>query len=111
MEIKIKFYGLGYDDICQANVSIYDGYNLVYNGTTYNNELEICLKECKKYKLVATSCGETIIRYFYVSEMYEYIFFFSRSILKTNGPITFILTDYYYDNLPIERGNIILWQR
>ena len=105
---KLKFYGLGYNDINQANIKIYNKNSLIYCGKTYNNELIINLKECNIYKLIATSENEIITAYFYVSNRYEYYFVFNSIIYN---PITFLLTDYYYDNLPIERGELILWKK
>ena len=106
---KLKFYGLGYNDINQAYIKIYDKNSLIYCGKTYNNELKVDLKECKIYKLIAKSNSEILTAYFYVTDRYEYSFVFN-SIIYINNPITFLLTDYYYNNLPIERGEIILWK-
>ena len=109
-KIKLKFYGLGYYNVNQALVSIYDiNNNLIYEDTTYNNELYFCINEYMLYKIVAKSNYETLNTYFYVNDMDEYIFNFNNSIYRR--PITFLLTDYYYSNLKIERGEIILWQK
>ena len=109
-KIRLKFYGLGYSNINQALVYIYDmNNNLICENMTYNNELEICIKECSMYKLIAKSNYEILNTYFYVNENNEYFFNFESSIYAR--PITFLLTDYYYSNLKIERGEITLWQR
>ena len=109
-KIKLKFYGLGYSNINQALVYIYDmNNNLICECTTYNNELNICINGCSLYKLVAKSKNETLSTYFYVNENDEYHFYFKSSVYAR--PITFLLTDYYYSNLKIERGEITLWQR
>lgn len=112
-EIKLKFYGLGIGNNYQADIKIYDNYgNLVYDGQTYNGCLIICLEECKRYKLIANSCGDIINVCFYVYNNDIYNFFFNRSYINRNSnSITLILTDYYYKNLPIEEGELILWQR
>ena len=112
-EVKLKFYGLGINDNYQAKIFIYDTCgNLVYEGYTYNGILIICLDINQKYKLIASSCGDVINTYFYVNCNYEYLFFFRRSLLEiNNNSINLLLTDYYYDNLPIEKGELILWQR
>lgn len=48
MNITLNFLGLGYNNINQADVLIYDEFNnLVYNKKTYNNKLNICLKRIK----------------------------------------------------------------
>ena len=111
-EVKLKLYGLGINNNYQAKVFIYDSYNnLIYEGYTYNGYLIISLNINQRYKLVASSLNEYINTYFYINDNYEYIFFFKRSLLNTNNNITLILTDYYYDNLPISKGELILWQR
>lgn len=110
-EIKLKFIGLGYSNFYQAGVKIYNNNILVYKGKTYNNELIICLNVNTLYKLVAISMDEVVETYFYVSSDYEYVFAFNRGTYKANNrSITFLLTDYYY-NLPIERGEMILWPK
>lgn len=111
-EVKLKFYGLGINDNYQAKISIYDSYdNLVYEGYTYDGYLIICLEANKSYKLIAKSCGEVIITKFYINKNYEYLFFFGRSLFIPIRNITLLLTDYYYDNLPISKGELILWQK
>ena len=112
MNITLNFLGLGYNNINQADVLIYDEFNnLVYNKKTYNNKLNICLKKNKVYRVVAFSLNDRISTTIYINNN-NYCFRFNRSIINENSDsITFLLTDYYYDNLPIERGEIILWQR
>ena len=111
IEVKLKFYGLGINDNYQAIVSIYDMYgNLIYEGYTYNGILIICLDINHRYRLVANSLRDTIDTYFYINT-YAYLFFFRRSLLELNNSITLLLTDYYYNNLPIEKGELILWQK
>lgn len=110
MKVKLKFNGLGINNKNQANILIYDNFgNLIYNGQTYNGILNICLNENCVYHLIANSCSDKIDTYFYVNN-YEYIFNFKRSLIKQNNSITLLLTDYYY-NLPIEKGELILWQK
>ena len=112
MNITLNFLGLGYNNINQADVLIYDEFNnLVYNKKTYNNKLNICLKRNKIYRVEAFSLNDRISTTIYINNN-NYCFQFNRSIINENSDsITFLLTDYYYDNLPIERGEIILWQR
>lgn len=108
-EITLIFNGLGYHSICQANILLYDNLNnLIYEGKTYNGQLKIKLKRNSLYKIVVYINNELIETYIYTIND-KYCFSFNRSIIKYNS-ITFILTDYYY-NLPIERGELILWQR
>ena len=110
--IKIKFYGLGYNDVNQACITIYDECNnKVFEGKTFNNIIKLCLNKNKLYKIIAVSKYEKIVNYFYVGCSNNYHFLFSNIIYEKTNSITFLLTDYYYDNLPIERGEIILWQK
>lgn len=113
-KVKLKFYGLGYKGLYQADVLIYDDCgNLIYKGKTYNNEIILKLKCKKVYKLIAISCGDIIKVLFYVKTNCQYFFSFKRAQINLDNytSITFLLTDYYYNNLPIERGEIVLWQR
>ena len=112
MEIELKFFGLGINNNNQANVLIYDDLgNLIYDGQTYNGSLYICLNKNKAYRLIASICNEIIDTYFYVNN-YKYNFYFNRSLLYlNNNSITLLLTDYNYKNLPIEKGELILWQK
>ena len=109
-EIKIKFLGLGYKNMNQANIYIYDELKkLIYSGQTYNGELIIKLKKNKIYKICAYTNDEIINNIIYTNKNI-YCFSFNRSLIRLSRTITFILTDYYY-NLPIERGELILWQK
>ncbi|MBQ2639400.1 MAG: hypothetical protein IJF92_01355 [Bacilli bacterium] len=111
-KIKLIFTGLGYNNRFQAYTKIYNSNNkLIYEGKTYNGELELCLKKNNCYRLEAISKDEIIDIWFYVNKTRKcYLFKFRRSIIE-NNPITFLLTDYYYSNLPIEKGELILWQK
>lgn len=111
MEVIIKFFGLGYNSNYQASVVIYDDKNnIVYDGNTYNGKLKLYLKKKHIYKVIAKFMGDIINTNIYINTNNKLCFKFRNSTLEDN-PITFLLTDYYYDNLPIERGEIILWQR
>ena len=99
-KIKIKFNRDAY--ICIYN---YDN-DLIFNGNTYNNEIELCLEECNVYKIIATSNYQRLVTSFFINNNDIYRFGFNTF----NNTITFLLTDYYY-NLPIERGELLLWQR
>ena len=110
---KLKFIGVGIKDNCQAHVIIYDKYsNIIYDGLTYNGILNISLKNNRAYKLIATTNNDIISTIFYVTyNKCEYKFIFNRSIYNNpSNIITFLLTDYNYNNLPIEKGELILWQ-
>jgi len=111
IKIKIKFIGVGYNDLYQANVKIYDSSNnIVYDGKTYNGILTLYLKKSKVYIVKATFKSQVICSPIYVLDDTTYIFSFIKNTIPTNRTVTFLLTDYYY-NLPIEKGEILLWQR
>jgi hypothetical protein len=107
MNIKFKFIGLGINNDSQANIKIYHKDNLIVNNKTYNGCLLIDLIPNKIYKLVATFYNEKIITYFY-SNKNQYCYIFNHAIYVP--VITLSLKDYYY-NLPIEKGEVILWQK
>lgn len=108
--IKLKFIGLGCGNYLQANVKIYDSdCNLIYDDRTYNGQISILLNVDQCYKVIAYCCYGYINVWFYVDknrDCYKFCF----NTVEDNS-ITFLLTDYYYSNLPIEKGEIILWQR
>ncbi len=104
-EITICFQGLGYNNKIQANVKIYNkNKKLIINQNTYNNKINVCLKEKEIYHLIAKSFNQIINTYIYINTN-RYYFSFQKKIIK-NNLITFLLKDYYY-NLPIERGKLI----
>ena len=111
-KVKIKFNGLGYNKHYQADVFIYENGNLIFDGKTFNGKINICLKNKKCYKIEASFFNEKIVKYIYIKDCDCYFLNFHHSILYINSNlITFLLTDYHYDNLPIERGEIILWPK
>ena len=106
--IKLEFLGLGYNNYNQACIDIYDcNNNLIFEGITFNNEIVLCLYDCNVYKLVALSNNTRLVTSFFVNNTSKYIFDLSIN----NNPITFKLKDSYYENLPIERGELLLWQK
>ena len=108
-KVKLKLYGLGMGNYLQADVKIYDSNcRLIYDGKTYDGEVSLYLEEDNCYKVFFYSLGRYINLWFYVScSRYCYSFSFN----EINNNIIFLLTDYYYDNLPIEKGDLILWQK
>lgn len=100
-KIKIIFPFLGYNSFNQLDISIYKGYKKIFNGRTYNNEIELCLEKNNVYIIKS----RLINTCFYVNDRDIYYF----SLYRNNNPITFILRDRYY-NYPIERGELLLWQ-
>ena len=112
-KIIIRFIGLGLKEQYQAHVIIYDNcHNLIFDGYTYNGYLSVILKSNQSYILQAFSLNDYISTIFYVNNNNcEYKFIFNRSIYTNTNikTITFLLTDYNYNNLPIEKGELILW--
>ena len=108
--IKIlKFIGTGINNNYQVNVKIYSGNNLIFEGITYNGKIKVNLCENKVYRIEARFLSELTIINLYVSRKCKYVFALQHSFIS-NRTITFVLVDYNY-NLPIERGEIILWPK
>jgi hypothetical protein len=108
--MKIKFAGLGIENEYQAYVKVYDGDELVFEGFTVNGEVCLHLKKNKVYRVWAKFFDEVINTSIYTSDC-DYVLFFEHSILEPPlepQTVTFLLRDFYYD-IPIERGEIILW--
>lgn len=96
-KVRLKFFNAN-----KVYIKILDHDYLVYEGLICN-EIELCLEEYKVYKIIAISNNTKLVTSFYVNDNYNYYFSFNRFII-------FLLRDYYY-NLPIERGELILWQK
>ena len=115
-KVKLIFIGAGICEKYEACVSIYNECGkLVFKGKTKKGKITLNLRKKEVYKLIAKSCGETIYGAFYVKDCKDkYVFVFQRGIINIETPeertITFLLTDLNY-NLPIEKGEIVLWQR
>ena len=114
-KVVLKFIGTGIEDNYQACVKIYDTYgNLLYNQKTYNGELVLYLEKGQVYKVSASCYGEFLKKVFYVNEdNKKYVFYFNRSLqnIPLLRTITFFWNDANYENLPIEKGEIILWKK
>ena len=105
-KIKLIFIGLGFNN--KTYISIYDcNNNLIFEGVTCNNQIDLCLEECNAYRIVVISNNIKLVTSFFVNNNSRYKF----NLNISNNPITFILTDFYYKNLPIERGELLLWQK
>lgn len=110
--VILKFYGVGIYNNYQAKVKIYDEYNnLIFCGYTYDGIINIKLNKYKTYNIEAYFLGETLKKTFYILNENIYDFKFNHIIYKTNNYITFQLTDYYYKNLLIKKGELLLWQK
>lgn len=105
--VKIIINGLGYKNINQSYILVYD-YNdkLIYKCKSYNGIINVCLKEKCIYKLIICSLG--ITKYFYLSSNQSNIVIYTNYIVNNinNNIRFFTLTDKNYENLKIERGEI-----
>ena len=99
--IFIKINGLS----CRDLISIYDGCSLIYKNY-YNGLINICLDKNKVYKIVINTSLRTFI-YSFIASCHDRITF----NIPNNNIITFRLTDSNYLNLPIERGELLLWEK
>ena len=101
-EVTFKF--IGYIPIY---IKILDNnHNIIYNDKTCNNIIKVCLERNKSYTLIARSRNRIIIKVFLIDDKTnKFIFSFYNYRI-----ITFLLKDYYY-NLPIKKGELILWQK
>lgn len=102
----LRFIGTGYNNYYQAHIKIFNNDELIYEGITYNGRINICLKEELIYKIEAYLFNKETY-YIYINKNNIYTLILNHALYKT---ITILLVDYYY-NLPIEKGEIFLWQR
>ena len=110
-EINLIFPGLGYKDVNQAIIYVYDKNDiLILKEKTYNGRLSVCLNTNSIYKVNAISKGDEIKAVIYIKDENTYVIPLKNSYV-CGRTITFLLTDYNYTNLPIERGTIIIWQK
>ena len=110
--VTFIFNGTGIGDYLQAKVEVYDLLNnKVYEGITKNGRLKLKIRNRKFYSIRATLLKETIKQTIYVNNCNKFIFTFRRATININRTTTFILTDSNYRNLPIAKGEILLWQK
>ena len=100
-EVILSFFPTGYKDYYQVKLRIFDNNReLIFEGKTFNGKIKLCLLKKKTYLLEATLGSNQLIVPFYVTN-YHYVILFNNDNIDT---ITFLLTDYHYDNLPIMKG-------
>ena len=110
--IILKFIGVGLKDSYQAYVKVYDqDNNIIYSGYTYDGEISLLVTINNIYRVEAFFYKEVINTSIYICNLNTYCFIFNHAKYKKNNTITFLLTDYYYKNLKIEKGEILLWQK
>lgn len=111
IDIIIKIVGLGIGNEAQGSLFLTDYENKqFYKEKTYDGMVKFSLKANCLYKLIIISCQGRRVISFYVDrkrKCYRFNIFdniFTRKII-------FQLTDANYKDLPIEKGEIILWQK
>lgn len=102
--ILIHINGLGICDSFQANISIFNSsFDEIYEGRTVDGNVFVSIEAKNAYLLSVCSLRGNFHVIFYVDCKREcYCFSYPSTRI-----ITFQLTDANYDNLPIERGEII----
>ena len=91
------------------NIYIYDiNNNLICKKTTNNGVANFCLSNNKVYKIKFKVLNNTYCYPFYVSNSYNNYYFNINEQINNKRIITLLLTDYYYDNLKITKGELIL---
>ena len=113
LKVKLTIFGLGYNSFYQADIYIHDcNNNLILKKRTYNSMVDVKLKKNKLYKITIKTLFEEKNVSIYINNNHYCISLNSNLInIVENQTITFQLTDYYYNNLKVERGELILWPR
>ena len=112
-KVELYFRGSGACNVFQPKVYLYDcHYNLIESGKTKSGHISFCLKKgyyyfnafLNNYKIA----GVIVVN----KKSNKYVFAFPWAIYSrlNSRTITFLLMDEVY-HLPIERGEIILWQK
>ena len=109
-KIIIRIIGLNCIDLNKTIIKIYNSNKkVVYKGITRNGIVSLSLNNNEVYKICIFSSTNIISTSILVTSDYnEYI------ILANNNEYyktTFLLTDANYLGLPIEKGEITLWQK
>lgn len=117
-KVKIKCRVFDSIDIYKYNIKIYDLDNrLIYCENT--DEMGIVYFEPKNYglyKIVITNNDNMYPRKIYsniliFNNYHTFLFIFYKNLINKFNSVTIILTDKNYKNLPIEKGEILLWQK
>lgn len=105
-KINIKIVGLGIGEKAQGIITICQKGKKIFENKTYNGEIYLKLKEKEAYSLNIYSMQGNKHIYFYVDKnINKYVF----SLFNSIKIVTFQLTDANYYNLPIEKGELLLW--
>ena len=109
--VTIKLLGVG-NFLYQPEVCIYDEYgSLAYSGYAYNGmvQVSLCCNRC--YRIIAKCCLAQTTAVIYIGRNDIYGINMNTCCQNEENIITFTLSDANYSNLPIEKGEVILWQR
>ena len=96
-------------------IKIYDlDGHIVYDKVVCNNSFNVCLKTHCCYKIIIKTKYDYLCKTIYVKNQNCIYLFFDNALFiynQNSNRITFYLTDYNYENLPIEKGEMIIWQK
>ncbi len=109
--VTIRLLGVG-NSIFQPEVVIYDEFgSLVYSGYAYNGmgQVMLCCNRC--YRVIAKYCCAQTVAVIYIGKNDIYGINMNTCCQNDENLVTFTLSDANYSNLPIEKGEVILWQR
>ena len=111
-KVILTFYGLGKCSNYQAHVNIFNSCgDLIFSSMTKDGKIFLSLPFNKAYTVLAIFQNQIIVSSFYVDCIYnKFVFFFQSSIIHLNK-VTFYLSDFYYNNLKIEKGEILIWPK
>ena len=97
--------GVGYSNFYQAKVQIYHQNCLIDEGFTHNGKITFCLEKNKAYKVISTLLNKRVVTIIYVNNN-NYTINLNEYNNNRKRVITFLLTDFYYENLKIEKGEL-----
>ena len=106
IKITFKILGTGFNNYYQADIKIYDDNNLIYDGRTYNGKIMVYLNKNKVYSIYIRLFNTCLITSLYVLNQDLIIINLNQEV--NNNLVTFLLTDYHYDNLPIMKGVMLI---
>lgn len=113
-KVCLQFMGMGIKQKCQAKVVVCDLRGcMVAKGVTKNGIFCFTAKEKSFYKIKYSINGLVNNKTIYINNNNYYpLMYQGMFVNQTNRSkaITFLLTDSFYHNLPINKGEMVLWQ-
>ena len=88
---------------CKFYLKIFNNNDLLFDNYICNGD-SICLEENNFYRINIYSDNTSFNTSIYVNDKTNYFIF------NLNRRVTFLLQDDYYD-MPLEKGDILLWQK